>query len=130
CRFMSDSVAVWRVAGAACGSGRKPLQPPASIFVQLVGQAIMQAGRPTLPELDVVRYDPVPAPMRGARRIIAQLFRELLVAVFQILAGDGPALRRHPCTDTRSQRAAVKVCVGLFGRRLLDATFYAHLTFQ
>src|SRR5690606_2365949 len=100
--------------------------------LQPIVEAVMQAARPALPELDAVRQQPIAAPMwRAVRSLIEEALFGLHHQVFQLGAvPDHPALRRGPGTDAAAQRADLEVTVGFGSCDALHAPFNAHLALQ
>src|SRR5438477_2204474 len=84
-------------------SRREPLDRPAATVAR-VRDAIVQAARTSLPELEVVGNHAIAAPVRRARGILPVLRGELRPAAFEPAAVlDRFALWRGPRTDARSE---------------------------
>src|SRR5512144_3149737 len=96
-----------------------------------IEQAVVQPGRPPLPELDGRRNHPVAAPVRRARGSDAVPQSHLGGAREQPgLAADDLALRRRPRADAARERAAAEVFVRLLLARALHGAVDANLAFE
>src|SRR6266536_3591106 len=96
-------------------SRRQPINRPEGRMriAAAVTDAVVQPRRTALPEFELVGREPVPAPVRGARNVIAgplvlRLYgREARLEVDA--SGDRLALRRCPCAQPRRARPACEV---------------------
>src|SRR4051794_35117121 len=92
--------------------GGEPLSRPA-VAIAAEADAVVQAARPSLPELDHVRLQRVTAPVRRPRHFLS--FEPLLVlrdgGVERLAARDHGALPRRPSADLAAARAAREVGV-------------------
>ena len=91
--------------------------------------AVVQAERPVVPELDRDRHDAVAGPVRRARHGAERVFRR--VERDRLLEGE-PAFQRarllaRPGADLRALRAGREIGVGLLRRHALDRPAHAHL---
>src|SRR5688572_1495551 len=111
-------------------SGRESLNGPSVAFTT-ISQTVVQAIRTALPELDFLRHDAIPAPVRGARRLISMLATCLFHCVLEDFPrGDGCALRRRPRGEPGAERARRIVGVRLGGSDFLHNAVDAHLALE
>src|SRR5690606_40249448 len=96
CASKSGSVAGMQASEAGTGgaSGRQAVDGPAAAAVGPVAQAVVQARRAALPELELGGHQAVAAPVLRARRLFAVLGADLLLARFQVGAAYRLALAR------------------------------------
>src|SRR5437868_1584518 len=112
-------------------SGEQSQGPPARTLA-LVDEAVVQAERPVLPELDTLGQHAVARPVWRARhRIVAEPLRHLGDALLQELAiVDRPRLVGRPSADLAEPRAGREIGVGFGVADALDSPLDAHLTAQ
>src|SRR5258706_14489123 len=112
------------------GSGSESLKGPGLALPAIKGP-VGQPVRAALPELDRLRDEPVAAPVRRARRMVAELallFREQFLQNRAI--GHPFALRRGPGREARAQRTGREVGVRFLGADFLDHALDPHLALQ
>src|SRR5258706_6806398 len=124
-----------RIASRAVASlGRKPVDlPPASAAasIPLVEQAVVQAIRASLPELDLARRYAITAPVRRARRRIAVAAARLRHRRLErSTRRNALALRRGPGGKARAQRARCEICIGIVRVDALHGAVDAHLALE
>src|SRR5688500_2681233 len=110
---------------------REPPDRPA-VATALVSEAIVEAVQSPLPELHGDRRDPVPAPERGSRDVVARVAGvERGDALHQLVARDElRALPRGPRADPRLARPSGEVGVGLLGADGRDVAGHGDLTVE
>src|SRR6185312_5482429 len=107
------------------------LRPPARAVAQ-IDEAIVQAERAVLPELEAVGHDAVSRPVRRARHPPHRVARgdDGDAALERGAARDRPRLVRRPGADLAEARAGGEIGIGLLGGHRLDRTLDPHLPAQ
>src|SRR6185312_10235988 len=122
--------------GGRRGTGRllrrQPLDVPAAVVLACIAQAIVEAVRATLPELERFRRDAEAAPVRGERNFaLAVLGFKLAQAVFEPRTiRDHLTLMRRGGAELAAACSAVEVGFRFFGRGALHGAGDADLARQ
>src|SRR6185295_15711863 len=112
------------------GSGSESLKGPALALPAIEEPVVQPIGAP-LPELDGLRDEPVSAPVRRPRRMIAELKLLFCEQFLQNRAAGHPlALRRGPGREARAERPARIVGVGILRADFLDRALDPHLALE
>src|SRR5207237_4075850 len=124
-----------RIASRGLASlGRKPLDAPGTVHAAAgarIEQAVVQAIRASLPELDLARRYAIAAPVRRARRRIAVAAARLGHRGLQrSTRRNALALRRGPGGKARTQRATREICIGIVRLDALHGAVDAHLALE
>src|SRR5690606_14549533 len=97
------------------GSGRQAHARPGGVVFPLEDQPVVKARRPSLPEFDIIGCQAITAPVLGAWRFGSQRFGQRKLASFELFAGDGLALGRHPRAYARTERPALEISIRVGG---------------
>src|SRR5437016_4957227 len=106
------------------GSGEQALAAPAAALAR-IDDAVVQAERPILPELDALRQDAIARPVRRARhRAIAEARCRFGDALFEhSTAGNRARLIGGPGADLAEPRPRREIGIRLGRRHRLDRPF-------
>src|SRR5688572_10939486 len=101
-----------------CNLRCEPVDQPLACVRARIAKAIMQSVRPALPEFDLVRLQPVSAPMRWQRNfaIGKTLFHLLPPGIENLPAVDHFALLRNPRPEPAAGWPRVKIGGGILAR--------------
>src|SRR5512134_943125 len=112
------------------GSGSEALNRPARAGAGVEQPVVQPVGAP-LPELHRLRQQPVAAPVRRARRVLAVLVLHALEGALQrCTVGHALALCRGPGGEPGAERPRVEIGVGVRCRDFLRAALDAHLALE
>src|SRR6187401_693868 len=112
-------------------SGCEALSSPRAARLFHVAQAIVETTGTSLPELELLGHDAIPAPPRRPRHAVAVLLSRDREARFERLAAvDHLALSRGIDTPAALHWARREVGVGFFRTHLLGAAVDAHLPLE
>src|SRR5439155_18877141 len=116
----------------SAGSWRQALDGPAAVGFSPIADAVVEAVRGALPELDRSGNDAEAAPFGRPRHpVVTVTDRELLDARLERFATrDRLALGRCDGAETARDRSRIEVSVRLLGRHALGPAFDPHLAVE